>query len=152
MITLIKDQLLKINYKKGNGAWTYHLVIPNTAHLQGKWGSLKASGQIDDYVIEEINLAPRKNKDKLISINKDIRDALQKTGGDEVKVTLHLHDYANSLLTPSEIIRCFKDAGVLKAYDALSAKEQQVIRERIQSKPTGDQQVKEINQVIADLS
>ena len=43
-------------------------------------------------LIENINLAPRKGEDKLISINKSIRDAIGKKGGDKVKVTLFLHD------------------------------------------------------------
>lgn len=55
-------------------------------------GVLKVSGTIDDYEIKNINLAPRKNEDKIISINKKIRDSIGKSGGDMVTVTLYLHD------------------------------------------------------------
>ena len=92
MIKIIDNQELKLEYKKGFGAWTYHLRIPNTANIEGKWGFLKVSGTIDGYEIESINLAPRKNEDKIISINKKIRDAIGKSGGDTVNVTLFLHD------------------------------------------------------------
>ncbi len=92
MIKIIDNQELKLEYKKGFGAWTYHLRIPNTANIEGKWGFLKVSGTIDDYEITSINLAPRKNEDKIISINKKIRDAIGKSGGDTVNVTLFLHD------------------------------------------------------------
>lgn len=92
MIKIIDNQELKLEYKKGFGAWTYHLRIPNTANIEGKWGFLKVSGTIDDYEIKSINLAPRKNEDKIISINKKIRDAIGKSGGDTVNVTLFLHD------------------------------------------------------------
>lgn len=88
---LIENQVLQLQYKRGYGAWTYHLVIPNTADIPGKWGYLKVSGLIDDYELEEMNLAPRKNRDKIISINKDIRNAIGKGAGDTVTVTLYLH-------------------------------------------------------------
>jgi len=92
VIKIIDNHKLELKYKKGFGAWTYHLRIPNTAGIEGKWGSLKVSGTIDDYEINGINLAPRKDEDKIISINKKIRDAIGKTGGDTVRVTLYLHD------------------------------------------------------------
>ena len=92
MIKIVDNQKLELQYKRGFGAWTYHLRIPHTADIVGKWGSLKVSGTIDDYEIKNLNLAPRKNEDKIISINKQIRDAIGKSGGDIVTVTLYLHD------------------------------------------------------------
>lgn len=74
MIKIIDNQKLELQYKKGFGAWTYHI------------------GTIDDFEIKNINLAPRKNEDKIISINHEIRDAIGKSGGDMVMVTLYLHD------------------------------------------------------------
>lgn len=53
---------------------------------------MKVSGTIDGYEIKGLNLAPRRNEDKLISINKKIRDAIGKKDGDEVMVTLYLQD------------------------------------------------------------
>ena len=92
MTLLIEDQDLKLEYKKGFGAWTYHIRIPGTEIIKGKWGFMKVSGTIDGYESNGLNLAPRKNEDKIISINKTIRDAIGKTGGDIVRVTLYLHD------------------------------------------------------------
>ncbi|WP_133673527.1 DUF1905 domain-containing protein, partial [Maribacter caenipelagi] len=74
MKKIIDNQELELIYKSGNGAWTYHLVIPNTADIDGAWGSLKVSGLIDDYELKEMNLAPRKEEDKMISINQKIRN------------------------------------------------------------------------------
>ena len=87
---LIKDEKLKLIYESGKGAWTYHIQIPNTKHILGKWGSLKVSGTIDDYKIESINLFTITGQDKLISINDKIRKAINKTRGDTVMVTLFL--------------------------------------------------------------
>lgn len=92
MIKLIENLPLTLEYVPGLGAWTYHLRIPGTQDLEGRWGYLKVSGSIDGYPVANINLAPRKGEDKLISINKAIRDAIGKTGGDTVVVTLFLHD------------------------------------------------------------
>lgn len=92
MIKIIDNQKLELQYKEGFGAWTYHIRIPGTANIEGRWGVLKVSGTIDDYEIKNINLAPRKNEDKIISINKKIRDSIGKSGGDMVTVTLYLHD------------------------------------------------------------
>lgn len=92
MKKLIENKKLILQYVPGFGAWTYHLQIPGTEKIQGKWGYLKVSGTIDSYKISNLNLAPRKGEDKLISINKNIRDAIGKTGGDTVTVTLYLHD------------------------------------------------------------
>jgi hypothetical protein len=91
VIPLIENEILDLQYVRGFGAWTYHLRIPGTAELDNRWGYLKVSGTIDDHEIKNINLAPRKGEDKLISINKSIRDAIGKTGGDKVQVTLFLH-------------------------------------------------------------
>ena len=46
MIKIVDNQELKLEYKKGFGAWTYHLRIPGTADIEGKWGFLKVSGTI----------------------------------------------------------------------------------------------------------
>ena len=95
MLKLIDEQELKLEYRKGFGAWTYHLRIPGTAGIEGRWGYMKVSGTIDDYEVKDLNLAPRKNEDKIISINRKIREAIGKGAGDTVKVTLYLHDYGS---------------------------------------------------------
>ena len=91
MEKILDNEQLILQYKWGFGAWTYHLRIPNTAHLDGKWGLLKVSGTIDGFPVTNINLATRKDEDRIISINKKLRDAIGKTGGDPVMVTLYLH-------------------------------------------------------------
>lgn len=92
MIKLIENHTLMLQYVPDFGAWTFHLRVPGTRELQGRWGDLKVSGTIDGHDIKNINLAPRKGEDKLISINKSIRDAIGKSDGDDVIVTLYLHD------------------------------------------------------------
>ncbi len=46
MKKIIEDQDSELQYKKGFGAWTYHLRIPNTAGIEGRWGLPEVSGTI----------------------------------------------------------------------------------------------------------
>lgn len=91
MEELLVDEVLVLQHQPGFGAWTYHLRIPDTEAIQGSWGSLKVTGTIDGYPIDGLNLAPRKGEDKIVSINKQIRQAIGKDAGDDVTVTLYLH-------------------------------------------------------------
>ncbi len=87
---LVNEEELKLMYVPNNGAWTYHIEIPNSKHIVGRWGFLKASGTIDGYKLENKNLFTITGQNKLISINEKIRKAINKTGGDTVTVTLYL--------------------------------------------------------------
>ena len=64
---LVKNGKLELKYQPGKGAWTYHLRIPNTAAIEGKWGDIKVSGFIDNFKLEARNLAPIKGEDKMLS-------------------------------------------------------------------------------------
>ena len=87
---LVKEKELELMYVPNNGAWTYHIEIPDSKHIVGRWGFLKASGTIDGYKLENKNLFTITGRNKLISINEKIRKAINKTGGDTVTVTLYL--------------------------------------------------------------
>jgi len=88
MKELLKNKKLILQHVPGKGAWTYHLVIPGTKDIRGKWGFMKVSGTIDGYEFKDLNLAPMTNSDKRISVNGEIRKAIGKAGGDEVTVTM----------------------------------------------------------------
>ena len=140
---LVKDQPLELKYEPGKGAWTYHIQIPHTAHLVGKWGSLKVSGFIDGHEIDSINLFSIKGQDKLISINEKIRKAIHKTGGDPVNLTLFLVP-TKERLTEREILETFEDSGVLKAFNKLSDEERTEIIGKIIAIKSDDHQVRAI--------
>lgn len=148
---LVKDQKLELKYEPNKGAWTYHIQIPNTKHIVGKWGSLKVSGFIDDYKIEGINLFTISGQDKLISINDKIRKAIKKSGGETVNVTLYLLT-SKEQITEKEIIETFKDAEVLEAFKNLSEDERNNIIEQIISIKSEEKQVKTILKFVDQLS
>lgn len=148
---LVKDEKLELKYEPGKGAWTYHIQIPNTKHIVGKWGSMKVSGTIDNHKIESINLAKLGDEDKLISINADIRKAINKSGGDIVTVTLYLLT-SNQQITKEEVLETFKDSGVVKSFKQLTEDEQNEIIGKITSLKSEDKQVKMILKYIDQLS
>ncbi len=148
---LVKDKKLELKYQPGKGAWTYHIQIPNTKHLVGKWGSMKVAGTIDNYKIESINLAKLGDQDKLISINSAIRKAINKTGGDTVTATLYLLT-SKEQITKKEILATFNESGVLKVFKKLIEDEQNEIIRKITSQKTDEQQVKLILKFIDQLS
>lgn len=148
---LVKDQTLELKYEPNKGAWTYHIQIPNTKQIVGKWGSLKVSGFIDDYKIESINLFTITGQDKLISVNEKIRKAIKKSGGETVNVTLYLLT-SKEQITEKEIIETFKDSRVLDAFNTLSEDERNNIIGEITSMKTEDKQIKTILKFIDHLS
>ncbi|MEN5380119.1 DUF1905 domain-containing protein [Sphingobacterium kitahiroshimense] len=150
MKELLKNKKLKIHHEPGKGAWTYHLVIPDTKDIKGRWGFIKVSGTIDGYEFKDMNLAPLKNKDKRISLNGTIRKAINKSGGDEVIVTM-FKTSDDRLTSEDEIKDCFKDADVYTKFKELSVDEQKKILKDIISQKTEKSQEKRINVHIKKL-
>ncbi len=148
---LVKDEKLELKYEPGKGAWTYHIEIPNTKHIIGKWGFLKVSGTIDDYHIESINLFSIRGRDKLISVNSKIRNAINKSGGDLVTVTLYLLTVKEEI-TKKKVLETFKDSGVLAAFNNLSEDNRNEIIDNITSCKSEDQQIKMLIKFIDQLS
>ena len=147
---LVKDEKLELKYQAGKGAWTYHIQIPNTKHIVGKWGSMKVSGTIDNYTIDSINLAKIGEQDKLISINEKIRKSINKTGGDTVNVTLFLLTPV-AQISKKGILESFKHSEVLKEFKKLSEDKRNEIIEEIMSIKSEEKQIKLIIKTIEQL-
>jgi hypothetical protein len=147
---LVKDEKLVLMYAPGKGAWTYHIQIPNTRHIKGKWGSLKVAGFIDKYKLESKNLFTISGQDKLIAVNEEIRKAIGKSGGDQVTVTLYLLN-KHSIPATEDILQAFSDAEVLDAFNALSEVGKNEILEKITRQKTAEKQVDEIVKYISML-
>jgi Domain of unknown function (DUF1905) len=138
---IIKDEKLELKYQHGKGAWTYHLRIPNSKNIEGKWGDIIVSGFIDNFEISRRQLAPIKGEDKMLSINAEIRKAINKKGGDFVIVTLYLLSKKVSI-TESEILETFKESNVLKAFKRLNEVEKNEIFDSIISQKNEEKQTK----------
>ena len=148
---IIKNEKLELKYQSGKGAWTYHLRIPNSKNIEGKWGDIKVSGFIDNFEITARNLAPIKGEDKMLSINGEIRKAINKKAGDIVTVTLYLLS-KKERITESKILETFKEAKVLKAFKKLMEVERSEIFKSIISQTSEEKQIKQIIKHIDKLS
>lgn len=148
---IIKDEKLELIYQHGKGAWTYHLRIPNSKNIEGKWGEIIVSGFIDNFEISRRQLAPIKGEDKMLSINAEIRKAINKKGGDIVTVTLYLLSDKQKI-TKHQILETFKDSEVLKAFEKLKEIEQNEIFDSIISQTNEEKQIKIIVKHIDRLS
>ena len=149
---IIENEKLEIQYIPGNGAWTYHLIIPNSKNIKGKWGNLKVSGQIDNYILTNKNLAPLKNSDKKMSLNSEIRNFIGKSGGEFVNVTLYLVNENTQKDNETEMIfQCFKDAEIVSTFKKLKIEEQNEIILNINSSATENQKVEKIVKIITKL-
>lgn len=151
MKELLKNKKLILQHVPGKGAWTYHLVIPGTKDIRGKWGFMKVSGTIDGYEFKDLNLAPMTNSDKRISVNGEIRKAIGKAGGDEVTVTMYMTT-DNHLIYENGVKDCFKDADVYKQFTSLPDDEQEHIIKDILSQHDEVSQEKKIVAHINKLS
>lgn len=151
MKTLLKNEKLILRHEPGKGAWTYHLVIPGTKDIRGSWGEMKVSGTIDGYEFKDLNLAPVTDSDKMISVNGTIRKAINKSGGDEVIVTMYRNS-DNKLTSKDQLIDLFDDAGTLKEFKALPEDEQNEIINTILSQPNESRQEQKIMAVFKKLS
>ena len=148
---IIKDEKLELKYQSGKGAWTYHLRIPNSKNIEGKWGEIIVSGFIDNFKIERRNLAPIKGEDKMLSINAEIRKAINKKGGDIVSVTLYQLSNKEKI-DESQILETFKESNVLKAFEKLNEEEKNEILDSIISQKNEEKQIKTIIKHIDKLS
>jgi hypothetical protein len=148
---IVKNEKLKLIYEHGKGAWTYHLRIPNSKQIEGKWGGIKVSGTIDDYKIEARNLAPIKGEDKMLSINNEIRKAINKKAGDTVTVTLYLISNKERI-TEKQILETFKESKVLDAFEKLDKSEKKDMLESIIAEKNEKKQIKIIIKYIDQLS
>lgn len=151
MKELLKNKELTLNYIPNHGAWTYNIVIPDSKDIKGKWGYIKVSGTIDGYEFKNMNLAPRKGLDMYMSVNADIRKAINKKGGDTVVVNMQ-KDSDNKLTEQDDIIECFRDAEILTNYRALDKEERTNIINDILSQGDENSQEKKILLAIKKLS
>ena len=147
---LIKDEELELKYEKGKGAWTYHIQIPNTKHIVGKWGSIKVSGFIDDYKIDSINLFSITGQDKFMAVNKTIRNFIKKDAGDFVLVSLYFV-IKQSEISEQDIYETLKDAGVLDQFNGFENNKKNKIISMLVSEKSAERQTQILLQLIEQL-
>jgi hypothetical protein len=87
----------------------------------------------------------------MLSINAEIRKAINKKGGDFVTVTLYLLSNKEKL-TESQILETFKESSVLEVFENLNTLKKNEILESIFSQKNEEKQIKLIINIIDKLS
>ncbi|MNT51080.1 hypothetical protein D3C72_1880300 [compost metagenome] len=87
----------------------------------------------------------------MLSINNDIRTAINKKGGDTVNVSLYLISKKKEI-TEKEILDTFKESNVLDAFKKLSELEKKEILDNIISQKIEEKQIKTMIKYIDQLS
>lgn len=87
----------------------------------------------------------------MLSINGEIRKAINKKGGDLVTVSLYLLKKKEGI-TEKQILETFKESEVLEAYKKLNESEKKEILESIISQKVEEKQIKTIIKHIDKLS
>lgn len=151
MECIVDDQDLVLEYHPGQGAWTYRIVIPHSRDIPGTWKHIKVSGTIDGYAITKRNLSPRRNLDKMLSINADIRQHTGKLPGQTLRVTLYLHP-SNLLRTETELLSCLDEVGVLAQFRNLAPEKQRDLLHRILALQDKQRQEKKLLALIDSLA
>ena len=87
----------------------------------------------------------------MLSINSEIRKAINKKGGDIVTVSLYLLSKKEEI-TEKQILETFKESGVLEAFKKLNEFEKNEVLESIISQKIEEKQIKIIIKHIDKLS
>ena len=85
-----------------------------------------------------------------MSVNSEIRNAINKKGGDTVNVTLYLENQTDDN-DNAEILECFKDAQVLTIFENLSKNQRENIFNEINDVATDNQKAEKIVTIIENL-
>lgn len=139
-VYLVQEQLLPLHYVPGMGAWTYHLEVPQSRELKGAWGKLKVSGSLDNLPIHSRNLFSRTGKNKILSINQEIRRAIQKKPGELIRVTLYL-DQSPMSWDQQKVRELAVTLGFLSDPSGSNVKISPVFLQTLNGKETEDKQI-----------
>jgi hypothetical protein len=118
MDTALVNQEYLLKKFPGKGGWTYAEIpeIPPDPHAHFGW--VKVRGSIDGFEFDHYHLMPMGNGKLFLPVKASIRKAIKKQAGDSVHVIIFKENI--SLITPSEILECIKEAGAFEAYEKWS--------------------------------
>lgn len=82
------DKECKIERQLAKGGWNYVVIDGIPPHAKAVGGTVRVSGTVDTYVLQQFNLLPMKDGAMLLPLKAALRKAIQKKAGDTVHVTL----------------------------------------------------------------
>jgi hypothetical protein len=135
----------------GKGGWT-HINVPAPAVLpKGPFGNLRVRGKIDNYTFSGLSIWSTKKSSLLFfPVNANIRSAIAKKAGDEVKVLFYLDE--DEIELPRDFCEILEDDKVaMKKFRSLPKSRQRFIITTIESAKNAHTRIKRMAAVLQAL-
>lgn len=153
--TLLCDADIVLERFPGKGGWTYALLPVSVNIKASSFNMVRVSGQIDDYVLENVALMALGKGRLFIPVRAEIRKQLGKQAGDTVRLVLHLDAPVPSAPTVSaeDFMECLADVpGALAAFEQLPARQQAAWVAWVEAAPSDDHQVARVETACVRLA
>lgn len=107
------------------------LVVPfDVTATYGTKGPLPVRGTIDGFPIR-LNLVPMGDGQHMLSVRKEVRNAIDKTWTDTVHVVLERDTDSSGLALPDDLRYALERAGLQPKFDALSFTQRKELAQRV---------------------
>ncbi len=138
----------------GKSGWTYALLPASVNIKASSFNMVRVSGQMDDYVLQNVALMALGKGRLFIPVRAEIRKQLGKQAGDTVRLVLHRPDEPTQLTVSAEdFAECLADTpGALAAYQQLPAAQQQAWVAWVSAAPTEQQQMARVETACVRLA
>jgi hypothetical protein len=136
----------------GKGGWTYVRLPGVSADYRGKFGTVRASGTIDDYELVSYGLMPIRDGGLFLPIKAEIRKKIGKKEGDRVRVILYADVECPPMATPADLLLCLEDEPeAYRTYQSYTDVERKAFLDWIGSASQDELRVQRIVQAIEML-
>lgn len=105
--TPLVNQQYQLKKSTGKGGWTFVAFTDIPKNQHSHFGTIKVSGTIDDYELENVHLMSMGNGVLLLPVKAEIRKIIGKNEGDWVYVTLYSQELPT--VVPDDFMLCLKD-------------------------------------------
>jgi len=143
----------KFDEKGEKTGWTY-FTIPAKMAKQIKPGfkkSFRVKGKLDQHPIQGISLLPMGEGDFIMPLNQEMRKALKKRKGDQLKVRLEEDPEEKKI--SQELLSCLQDdPKAFKAFQSMPGSHQRYYSNWIESAKTETTRAKRIAKTVKGLS
>jgi hypothetical protein len=143
----------KFDEKGEKTGWTYFVIPAKVANKikAGVKKSYRVKGKLDKHSIKGISLLPMGEGDFIMPLNQEMRKALKKRKGDQIKVQLE-EDKEEKKIS-EELLECLQDdPTALKAFQSMPGSHQRYYSNWIESAKTAPTKAKRIAKTVKGLS
>jgi hypothetical protein len=100
---------------EGIGTWTYFAIPFDVKKVFGATSRVQVKGMVDGSPFKS-TLLPKGDGTHFMVVNKEIRDAIGKSAGDRVKVTMEIDTSARTVIVPKDLERALKQNSMAREF------------------------------------